>query len=494
MTGPEPFEQTVRELHRYVFHGGIDALKQHGIIHRDEELLTKLEESPSVMRRFIRGCHYGFDLAQRQIGSLVIDREVQIRALTRQLKQQRRDRNKQGEVMTIAAINFVGYEQIVLRRLVDAILHHVVAKERWILRRTQLNDAIHPIDPQVLRETLDIAVERNREDRTAFHVVSDLTTAVQIGDLVRISFSSDARRWEVIELKSGKVNETLGEIVRANPESTQELEATLGETTSKQLQRMLRQARRQAEIERFRLTDRGVDPKLGVPMRFSAEPVEVDDYGEAVRKVCGEATENRLGVASIDGCFKLVAIRDDLYRMQGHGGVAHLFYHLQRGGGECKLPDELEEMETIWPFFDLGQMNLFAMWPPPVYMWPMPHEMVFDILFRRVRVYGQLDYDRLFELGRDRGLEMTWKRDVPSTRMGFQSLPIRGSSGARGVHAKLIGADSVREQILLNGMFARVFLEMMPPRQLIEVVLAGFRDEAFGQTAPSAASETGDQG
>jgi hypothetical protein len=208
------FEAKLRTFHRQVFHGGLDALRQEGILRRDEDLLDLLDGSSSVMRRFIRGCHYGFDLAQRGIGSSVIDLETQIRSLTKQLKENRRVRDKKAELQTIIEMTSLRREQLVLRRLADGVLHHLVIKERWILRRTQLSDSIRPIDPEVLRATLNTAVEMNREHRECFHVVADLTTAAQIGDLIKISFSGrDPTKWEIIELKSGKVNAVLGELI-----------------------------------------------------------------------------------------------------------------------------------------------------------------------------------------------------------------------------------------------------------------------------------------
>jgi len=56
------FEKTFRDLHWRVFHNGIDALKKEGIIRLDSELLATIKRSSSAFRRFIRGCHYGFDL------------------------------------------------------------------------------------------------------------------------------------------------------------------------------------------------------------------------------------------------------------------------------------------------------------------------------------------------------------------------------------------------------------------------------------------------
>src|SRR5262245_45884298 len=109
--------------------------------------------------------------------------------------------------------------------LADAILAHLVIKEPWMLRRMQTTDEIHRIDPDILKNTVRIASDFNKENRMAFHVVCDFTTAVQIGDLIRISFDDDPKQWEVMELKEGRVNKVIGEVIAAR--ATQEQSAAI---------------------------------------------------------------------------------------------------------------------------------------------------------------------------------------------------------------------------------------------------------------------------
>jgi hypothetical protein len=49
-----------------------------------------------------------------------------------------------------------------------------------------------------------------------------VTTIAQIGDLVEVSFDSKKPYWRVIELKEGKINEILCDLLDANRDQPEE--------------------------------------------------------------------------------------------------------------------------------------------------------------------------------------------------------------------------------------------------------------------------------
>src|SRR5262249_25552337 len=100
-TGKQQFEALFRKVHRDAFHNGLEELKKEGIIRQDSELLTAINTSRSAFRRFIRGCHYGFDRAQKEIANTVAEYEIQVKQLTAELKDARRKRSKEMECNTL---------------------------------------------------------------------------------------------------------------------------------------------------------------------------------------------------------------------------------------------------------------------------------------------------------------------------------------------------------------------------------------------------------
>src|ERR1700693_888995 len=129
-----------------------------------------------------RSCHYGYELTQRGVGSLVVELEERIRKEEREIRELRRIRDGQVD-SKIEIVRILGLRQLVLRRLIDDLLCTMLNNHTWVLKRLISQQAIRRIDPQVLRRTLDVVVERNRENRMRFALILDLTTFAHIGDL-----------------------------------------------------------------------------------------------------------------------------------------------------------------------------------------------------------------------------------------------------------------------------------------------------------------------
>ena len=91
-----------------------------------------------------------------------------------------------------------------LRRTADAIAHHMVGGQIWILRRLHTGER-----PPRLRssnwETVAAAARRLNAEPQTFALMSDITTFISIGDL----FVARGEGFEIIEVKSGKVNEEI---------------------------------------------------------------------------------------------------------------------------------------------------------------------------------------------------------------------------------------------------------------------------------------------
>jgi hypothetical protein len=180
--GLPPFEPTLSRLYDLAQTNGTSELEKRGY------RLPDVETNVSATRIFLRACHYGYDLAQRQIAAAVIEMEHQISDLNARLKEQRRKRD--STTLLEELIRTVRNRQITLRRLIDSILYAMIRQENWLLRRFTIDLEIHNIDPIVLERTVRMAVDRNREDRMKFNLVCDLSTVIQIGDLMEIDFAA----------------------------------------------------------------------------------------------------------------------------------------------------------------------------------------------------------------------------------------------------------------------------------------------------------------
>jgi hypothetical protein len=476
-------ESQLREIYRLIFHAGIDAMKKERLLRDNESLFTQLKR-PSFRKRFIRACHYGFDLAQRKICAGVIELAEQTSSLKKELKDARRARDKQLVGDIEKQMGRLLRKQLVLRRAADAILYHLIAHKNWVLRRVILEERVREIDISVLRRTLEIATEMNRSDRETFNLISDLTTTVHVGDLVQLSFRGENRLWKLVELKEGKVNELLREELKDKSSIDIETEKSriaeqFGDKAAAQVTRMLRQRQREEAIEQFRTADAGIDIQHNVQVHLRPEEVVVQDYGKVVRGICEQTAEKGMAHAAVDSCLIIVGVQGQIHRNIGHRGIAHQFFHLQHPERQCSLRDsnaqgeELDRINNLPPIHDLVDMNLSGMWAPPLFLWPVKEELVFDLLFGRLKLFVQLDYQRFFLLAATEGIDLQWTKRKDLGELAKLSKSIPGSPGAAGVTANILNDPLAIEQHLLIGFFARIFLELMCPRQLIALIKKG---------------------
>jgi hypothetical protein len=405
--------------------------------------MEAIETDLAARSRFLRGCHRGHDRAQQRIGSLVIELQRQVAASEAELMPLRHEKNTRRadvEARLIVLCN----RQLALRRLAVALLCVITRLESWILRRLVLDRRIRGIEPTVLRKTLDVATRRNSDSRLRFSLVSDLTTVVQIGDLVEISFDPADPKWRLVELKQGRINELLSGLVGKELSTgdakslDDEIAATLGEHAGRQGRRMRRQMIRLREVEKIIKT-----------ARPSAQHAPRNDSGPRHhRKLRGGDSPSSRRVA----CYgsrrsehprrvHLVGLRRDQVRGDYIGAVGHVFLHLRHLERECRLVAgtdegmaEFREIQQGPIFVDLVANSMHAQWGMPVYLWVEPEKTV-DLVVGEIRVFAQFDMEEFFAFAARDGIKITWVTGKHAERLKKEKVSQRipGSPNAWGM-------------------------------------------------------------
>jgi hypothetical protein len=435
--------------------------------------LETVHASQKTSRELLRKCHYGFDLAQRQAAKLVADYEMRLRELNENLKEARRAHDRRASDIE-ALICVIENRQLVLRRLVDSILWVILIPDTWVLRRLGHGIDIKKIDPEVLLRTVQVAVDRNREERMCFNVVSDLTTVIDIGDLFEVD-QSHGRSYTMLELKEGKINELITEKIERHdgtltPDDVSQLFEKHGESVLKQAHRVIRQIRRLDQVTEIVTTDKGIDPWHGdLPIRLSQERIDFDDYREAIRLVCDKATANRFGTATVSGCLRLLAINPSTFPGPMPMGAAHVLYHVRNPTANCVIGDdekareEIDAMNAQPPVLDLVALNLTNKHAAPIFLWTR-HERAQDFIFGRLRLFAQWDIEAFFRLAESEGFKLSWVTGKESDDLRNISYLIPGSPNSRGVRVEYPDGTC---KIFLSGFFARPLLYLTPPKELI---------------------------
>jgi hypothetical protein len=334
----DDFEPVVRRFIHVAHETGGDYLRSEGLGIED------LPRHPKARRVFLQKCHYGFDLAQRQIGRLVVEYERRIRALEAKLKDLRRERDPQARTVK-GLVGVLESRQLVLRRILDSMLYTILGSDTSVQRRLTSNEEIRGIDPDVVAHTLEIAAERNKADRSRFNIVADLTTVVHYGDLLEVDKSARKdRQWRLIELKEGKVNELIAAELLAKGSAPTEsaieaMQAAHGPAVAKQARRVVRQQQRLAQLDEIIDTDVGVEPSTGELIARFPEVIRLTGFIPAIRAAYGQSLICGVGAAEISPCITLVAIRETAPEHVLRGAAAHACYHSRYPEAPCLLND-----------------------------------------------------------------------------------------------------------------------------------------------------------
>ncbi len=470
----DPFEPQLRSVMRTAFSGGLQALGTLGVT------VEAIKTDSKALSRFLRGCHRGYDKAQQYVGSLVIEiqREIAVREV--ELKEYRRNKDPKHAVVQ-DQITVLRNRQLTLRRIMDTILCLMTRLDTWILRRLVLDRRIRDIDPVVLRKGIDVATRRNSENRLRFSLATDLTTIAQIGDLVEVSFDSKKPYWRVIELKEGRINEILCDLLDANRDQPDEkvsyerIVTGVGQHAADQLTRIKQQRTRLELLEEIIVTDKGVDPTHNIPLVITPEKVFTDSYDEAIDHVIDAANKREVACTSLSGCLRLVALRQDHVRGDYMGAVGHALLHMRDPASACNLfegqEQSLEEVEKIKkgpPFIDLVAHSMRAQWGRPIFLWTDPKKTA-DLVMGRFRLFVQFDIEAFFALAEREGIKMSWITGKAAEKLKRDKISARipGSPNAWGV--QVVTPDGT-VQTLLSGFIARVIADLTTPRQLLELV------------------------
>jgi hypothetical protein len=465
----DPFEPLLRQLVDMAFNSGVKALESKGFRFED------IERDETAKRVFIRGCHYGYDKVQERIGTAVIALEKNIKEKENQVKELHRLREKDVSGI-VERIKVLKDRQLILRRIIDTMVYSMLGKEEWVIRRLG-SDEIRPIDPKVLDRTLRVASSRNQQTRYNFAVVSDLSTVVQIGDLFEITFRPDEKRtWRILELKEGKVNALLSEILGHKIALTEEdrnaLEETLDKGKVKQAERMLRQRATLSQFEKIVKTDHGIDFRTKQEIVLPPDVEVVEDYEEELHALIEDAAEKGFGSTTIEGCLHLVAAKGALHvRRHSLVPMFHLLSNpdfVNRHLTTQEVTDEFDSFAKRAPIVDLVDLSMRIPCGRSIFYWAsIPRSRQVDLAMGHIRLFAYFDIEAFLKYVRSAGIRVSWVTGKDSHRLRNISPRIPGSPNAYGVKAEF---PSGFVQELMNGFFSRVFLYLTKPSSLLMLI------------------------
>ncbi len=412
-------------------------------------------DSPFMHRRhskeFIAACHRGFEKGQARVLSSLRDLSQ-----TTEVSPDERD-----------------FRMLCLRKVIDAIAVQLLRMKDHVRRRLCLEPRIRNIDPRVVEEAHARALEMNRESRQTFALVADLTTFVQVCDIIRVDFRDGRFRTRLIELKTGKVNDMLLEELEKfepRPEALAQLDEDprIPASHLPQAKRMLRQRIRLARIEETLRTDHGTDPVTGATIHLSKDEIELESFCQAVERCCSAASHAGSSSMTVGHCLHIAvgSARDPEAARDRTFAALQARVADNRRSAPQGLRSVVEEVSNLIgdepPFMVLDALdaNLHAIPAFPFPLWGLSWQSLRSVVAGELTIAIAFDVPGFIWMCRNQGLSAGLSSRSEAARMD-QALAgwSRPRWGNRGL---VVGLGDWRLSVEM-GMLARFLVDWANP-------------------------------
>jgi hypothetical protein len=381
--------------------------------------LDPREASADQMKRFTEACHEGYALAQHRLVEELGRVEAATRGAKRLQKEARRQRERQKSEAASRLLETLHYQEMALRTIANGMAWIMLRDQRWVVRRLHQGRAPTALSAANMEAAIREA-DRINQDPRKFALLSDLTSCVQLGDLLVVDFSREPAMTYCVELKEGQKNyeilQFLDSFSRTGcPRAASFFAEEQGEAGLKQAQRIARQQMRAAEAMKILETGEGVDAPSGNPIMIPDQAVPEETYDRDLETLVGAARVDGEGVAVLEGCLWIGAYDSQRVPFPSLMFKDHLHHALLKRE-DCLLPESpLDVTEELlrrrvvpYPVIDLRHA---VMTPTsrPLFLRNLQRETILDIALGRIEVYLYLDLDQFLARSQRYGLGGRWQ-------------------------------------------------------------------------------------
>jgi hypothetical protein len=446
---------------------------------------------------FLAKCHEGFALAQEIIVEEVSRIQARIRQCTMQLKDARRKKNKEEVYQTQTGIIHQQNRELILRKIADAIAWQLFGMQRWNLRRLYLGKQMPYLDSSNIKSVMDAIKQINRKP-LSFGLIADITSFIQVGDILAVNRSSESPQIQIIEVKEGKMNAKVMEFLQTFdkircPRIPYFFAQEHGKEALKQAIRVTAQQMRAAQVQQFVKTGKGRDPFLDKEILMPEGVFEEKNYDEVLVELIENCKSQGKAYGVVDECLFIGVFDPVIYPAYLADFVNNLL--LDSIGKEVKrTPFERSEeahmittyefLENAYPVYDL-RLSLTIPLSMPIFLRYLPPKSMLDIIFGKMIVMLYLDYDKWFARSTNYGIVARWATDEETKADGSD----------KGIF-KVLGRTPLFEKkgkivIMGDGTFVRI-IDGIRPDSILEITSQGL-DHILAARTETVPDSSGDE-
>lgn len=380
----------------------------------------RMKDDANLRRRFHELAHGGMFAAQEKMA----------------------DRITNGEPLDVS-------EQLLFRAIADTIAWGMLGGQLCYARRIYKSHSQPDLSQSNFESVLRMARELREQDPGCMPLISDLTSFVQVGDIMSVSAE---QRMSYIEVKEGKRNKQVMDLAMfydaSGCEAFREIvKRTESAKTVKQMERVLRQKARMTHLRDVMTTGEATDPDTGEEVRIPAPFFEISSWDESLVNLTGKAKETQSWAYDVKGPIFMGAYAGDL------APRGHLMFLMA-----LSIEGDVEQDYHIIRLADCMHAPL----APPVFSRVLADEIKMDLLFGRMNVCIAISIPRLVEVCEMAGMDVryaTRKELGRAKAAGVEPIVYRG----KGLMFSLAG----KEMMLLSGVILRALFHGQQPESVL---------------------------
>ncbi|MHB8057274.1 MAG: hypothetical protein ACYDHC_05195 [Desulfuromonadaceae bacterium] len=425
---PPDLEMEARDLHSYVLCGAEPLLNSW---QNPAEMLKQ----PEFRRAFYSAAHHGFHKAQHHI----------IESIS----------NSSESPLSAAC-------KALYRKIMDTAAWQMLDMQLYVARRLYQDQKPPSLEHSNFRSVQGASLALTSPDYAKFALISDLTSFVQVGDLLVMDADAGLA---IVEVKEGEKNKKLMEFAHFLSESKCEralhyFSKEEGVKSFEQLGRMLRQNARMSHVEELMNSGMSRDPDTDIEFRIPDDPLPLNTYDDCLTEAIESSKAKGWAIAHVDDCLFIGAYRDKA-RLLGKE-IFRLWF--EQCGGKEGFP--------ITNLISCMQVPLAL----PVFSREIPREHMFDILFGRVVVYLGINMDAFIELCRANGLDARWSTRKEAAKLHQQAKHKAYHPWTFNNQALLVGSNNNLGPIS-DGLFVRMLFHGTSPLSAVALLQATRKQE-----------------
>ena len=395
-----------------------------------KELKEGFKGHPELQKKFLFASHAGMNAAQKKLVELVQSKEP----------------------LTDSHIALI-------RGIADAMVWQLIGQQLCHARRFYKEQAPVNLKESNFESVVFCAEENAKRDPGSISIISDLTSFVQVGDL--LTMNSDGQI-TIAEVKEGKKNHEIMDFMKFFMETPCEraldhFAQQQGKSGVKQLVRMIRQAERMGHVTEVMSTGKSVDPDTDHTINIPEEFVYVPHWDRQLNKILADADLKGYGYDVIDSCLFMGAYSNDERLPHGHV-MFNILFDKYEGGLESpryRLSDCMRSPMAL-KIFNLN----------------ISDEHKFDLLFGRKNVCLGLNISRFLERLKKVGVTVREATNKEASQMEQKGAKLYKWKGK----AIFIG-NGKTEVCLSHGLFVRILFHNQMPIETVQAIVANLPDE-----------------